>query len=123
LRERLWAIWNAARWQAKLRYGYAQSSAFYDNRAREIIADAGVDLYAGCYANRAQRGSTATSSHAWGAAVDWNPAENAMGTKGCMPKWWVNVWTAKIGDIRWTWGGSWLKLRRDPMHVEVEWLG
>lgn len=123
LQLRLWHVWWAARLQVKRIHGFGESTTYYDNRARAYLHSLKLDVYGGCYNNRKQRGSSATSSHAWGAALDWNPAENAMGTKGNMPKWWIAVWTQRIGDIHWTWGGGWLKLRRDPMHVEVEWLG
>jgi len=123
LKHRLLNIWAAARAEVKKIHGYDESTAYYDNRTRIYLHSLHLDIYAGCYNNRSQRGSTATSSHAWGAALDWNPADNALGTKGNMPKWWINVWTQRIGDIRWVWGGGWLKLRCDPMHVEVEYLG
>jgi hypothetical protein len=39
-----------------------------------------VREFAGCYANRTMRGSTATSLHAWGAAIDFWPAKNGLWT-------------------------------------------
>jgi hypothetical protein len=121
LLKRLWNVWWAARAEVKKIHGYDESTTYYDNRTRAYLSAKHLDVYGGCYNNRSQRGSTATSSHAWGAALDWNPSENALGAKGNMPKWWIDVWTQRIGDIRWKWGGTWL--RRDPMHVEVDYCG
>jgi len=121
LLQRLWNVWWAARIEVKKRDGYNLTSQHYDKATAELLHARKLDVFAGCYNNRSQRGATATSSHAWGAALDWNPSENALGTKGNMPKWWIGVWTQRIGDIRWKWGGAWL--RRDPMHVEVDYCG
>jgi len=121
LEHRLMRIWTAARLEIKMCDGYSHATDYYDTQARKLLHDLHLDCYAGCYAYRPQRGSTATSSHAWGAALDWNPAENALGTRGNMPRWWVNCWTDIIGydgfSLQWGWGGSWK--RCDPMHVEL----
>lgn len=36
----------------------------------------GLNLFGGCYNNRSVRGGRTTSKHAWGAAIDINPAAN-----------------------------------------------
>jgi hypothetical protein len=121
LKHRLNAIWAAARAQVKKRDGYTLTSEHYDKATVEFLHARHLDVFGGCYNNRSIRGGTSMSMHAWGAAVDWNPAENALRTKGNMPAWWIAVWTQRIGDIKWHWGGSWT--RRDPMHVEVYYFG
>lgn len=42
------------------------------------LSELGLDLYGGCYANRAMRGGTALSMHAYAAALDINPAANQL---------------------------------------------
>lgn len=38
----------------------------------------GLDLFGGCYNNRVMRGGTRKSTHAWGIAVDLDPARNRL---------------------------------------------
>jgi len=45
--------------------------------AREI-RDLGLHLYGGCYANRAKRGGTSLSTHAYGLAIDFDPERNRL---------------------------------------------
>ncbi len=40
----------------------------------------GLDVFGGCYNNRAIIGGKATSMHAWGIAVDMDPDHNALNT-------------------------------------------
>ena len=42
------------------------------------VFELGLDLYGGGYANRAQRGGTKLSVHAWGAAFDFDPDHNEL---------------------------------------------
>ena len=123
LKQRLLNVWAAARLEVKKIHGYNLTTAAYDSLTLELISDNNLNVYAGCYNYRPQRGSSKISSHSWGAAIDFNPADNAIGTWGHMPRWFVSVWKQKIGSIRWVWGGSWLKIRKDPMHFEVDYLG
>lgn len=88
-------------WQA---YNYDQSAIDRD----------GVSVYAGAYNHRLVRGSTSKwSNHAYGTAIDINPAKNAMGTKGNMPQVVIDAFTRQ-GAM---WGG-WYSGRTDPMHFE-----
>lgn len=65
------------------------------------------------YENRAVRGATSKSNHAFGLAVDVNALSNVLGTTGDMPAEVVAQWEAEGGD----WGGDWS--RPDPMHFET----
>lgn len=68
--------------------------------------------FGGCYAARAQRGSSKPSLHLWGAAIDLNPSTNQLGTEGDMSPAIVRAFE----DHGWTWGGRWG--RPDPMHFQ-----
>ena len=65
------------------------------------------------YENRAVRGATSKSNHAFGLAIDVNALTNVLGTTGDMPAEVVAQWEAEGGD----WGGDWS--RPDPMHFET----
>lgn len=41
-------------------------------------SDLGLDMYGGCYNKRRMRGGTKWSTHAWGVAVDFDPARNRL---------------------------------------------
>jgi hypothetical protein len=79
------------------------------------IDAAGVSKYAGAYNHRKVRGSrTKWSNHAYGAAIDLNAGENALGVKkGTMPQFVVDAF-CRQGAM---WGG-WYKGRPDWMHFE-----
>ena len=95
-------------------YGYGRTTAEYDVMTYEWLVGRGLDIWGGCFVYRKKRASgTELSTHAYGAADDWNPAENRQGTHGNMPQWWVNIWKSE----NWTWGGDWDN--PDPMHVQA----
>lgn len=108
-------VWQAARWAMKQKHGFDKTSAFYDNRAHEYLAELGLDLFGGTFCYRRIRGSSGLSTHSWAVAIDIDPQHNALGTVGRMPKWFVGCFT------RWgfAWGGEW-KGRKDPMHLELK---
>lgn len=105
-------IWNFARVEMKKKYGYNQTTEFYDNKTRAYLRLYGLDLFGGTFVYRAKRGTVGMSMHAYGIAIDINPAKNPMGKKGVMPEWFVAIFK-KWG---FTWGGSWK--RTDPMHFQ-----
>lgn len=83
-------------------------------RDQTAIDRAGISRYAGAYNHRKVRGSrTKWSNHAYGAAIDINAAENAMGTAGNMPQAVIDAFCRQ----RAMWGG-WYRGRKDPMHFE-----
>jgi hypothetical protein len=47
----------------------------YDQKARELT---GIDLFGGCLNVRKMRGGNAWSMHAWGVAIDLDPARNQL---------------------------------------------
>lgn len=69
--------------------------------------------YGGIYAARPIRGASRLSTHAWGIAIDLNPATNALGTKGSMDPRVVELFKA----AGFTWGGDFTG-RKDPMHFQ-----
>ena len=46
----------------------------------EKIVELGIDLFGGCFAFRAKRGGSSWSMHAWGIAIDLDPARNGLKT-------------------------------------------
>lgn len=84
-------------------------------RSPEALAKAGIDQYDGCYNYRAVRGASHLSMHAYGAAVDFDAAHNALGaTHGRMPPEVVAIFKAE----GWRWGGDYHG-RQDWMHFEA----
>ena len=49
-----------------------------DHYGIEKIQELGIDLYGGCFNFRKMRGGTAWSKHAWGIAIDLDPARNKL---------------------------------------------
>lgn len=107
-------VWDTVRMQMKVKYGYNETSVFYDNKTRAQLRLLGLDLFGGTFVFRRKRGSLGLSMHAYSIAIDINPASNAMGTKGRMPGWFVAIFR-KWG---FTWGGIWKGKGCDPMHFQ-----
>jgi hypothetical protein len=76
----------------------------------------GASAYGGCYAARNIRGSaTAISNHAFGAAIDLDPAHNRLGAKsGKMSL----ITITAFKNQGFLWGGDY-KGRKDFMHFEA----
>lgn len=51
-----------------------------DRHGLDYVRKYGLDLFGGDYVNRPSRSSSATSDHAWGIALDLNPAANGNWT-------------------------------------------
>lgn len=73
-----------------------------------------LKTFGGGYVYRPKRGALKPSTHAWGIAIDLNPATNAMGTPGDMDPRLVAVFEA-AGFV---WGGRWAGRGKDPMHFQ-----
>lgn len=50
----------------------------FDHYGMERLKELGLDLFGGCYANRAMRGGTSLSTHAYACALDINPEANQL---------------------------------------------
>jgi hypothetical protein len=66
----------------------------------------------GGYVWRAMRGSSRLSTHAYGAALDFDAHTNRLGTEGDMAPEVIHVFRTR----GWQWGGYWH--RPDPMHFQ-----
>lgn len=67
----------------------------------------------GCFNIRKKRGSTSTSLHSWGIAVDLNAAWNGFGKTPTLSAKFVKCFT----DAGFDWGGTWSK--PDGMHFQL----
>jgi hypothetical protein len=116
--KRLALVWAYARAMAKKTYGYGRTTEFYDNKSLGWLRSLNLDLYGGGYEYREKRAGGDLSVHSWAIALDWDPVHNAMGTKGAMPKWFVDIWTVADtqSGMAWTWGGKFAN--KDPMHIQ-----
>ncbi|MGM0982297.1 MAG: M15 family peptidase [Pseudomonadota bacterium] len=50
----------------------------HDHYGDERLRELGLHLYGGCYNKRRKRGGSSWSTHAWGVAIDWDPARNRL---------------------------------------------
>lgn len=82
----------------------------------------GMSIYGGAYNFRLMRGGNRLSMHAYGCAVDFDPARNGMGNlKGHMSKFPEIINTFE--QEGWTWGGRWRGASCDPMHFQAARVG
>jgi hypothetical protein len=93
---------------------FLRLESLFEARAPEYAAAVPAgELDDWSYLNRAVRGGSDKSTHAFGLAVDVNALTNVLGTTGDMPEEVVRQWEAEGGE----WGGDWT--RPDPMHFET----
>jgi D-alanyl-D-alanine carboxypeptidase len=84
----------------------------------EKIAALRYDRFSGSYSFRPMRGGSALSMHAYGAAIDWDDADNAQHSH-------QHLFTAASPLIKafldegWDWGGNWSGSSLDAMHVQA----
>ncbi len=84
----------------------------------EKIAALRYDRFSGSYNYRPIRGGSALSMHAYGAAIDWDDADNAQHSH-------KHLFTAQSPLIKafldegWEWGGNWSGGSIDAMHVQA----
>lgn len=67
----------------------------------------------GCFNIRKKRGSSSTSLHSWGVAIDVNAAWNKFGNRPTLSPEFVKCFT----DAGFDWGGTWT--RPDGMHFQL----
>jgi len=73
-----------------------------------------IKTFGGCFSFRPQRTGSKLSTHAWGIAIDLNPATNAQGSAGDMDARVIQI----FHDAGFSWGGEWEGGRCDPMHFQ-----
>lgn len=91
-----------------------------DTHTPDQIRALGLHLYGGCFNDRLKRGGRSKSVHAWGVAVDWDPARNRLQwgrarARLAMPDaaaWW-QAWAAE------GWTGLGPVKNYDWMHVQA----
>ena len=96
---------------------FARIADAYDAEARRLT---GMDLFGGCLNVRKMRGGSAWSMHAWGIAIDFDPARNQL-------KWGRDKARLALPDCRTFWRiweeEGWLSLGRardyDWMHIQA----
>jgi len=107
-------IWNRVRVEVKEAEGYDKTTQFYDDATRARLHELRLDLTGGGYNFRPVTGGSGLSMHAYGIAIDWDPAHNPRGHSGkvTLPGWWFDIWKAH----------GWHDGRHfptpDPMHVQ-----
>lgn len=80
----------------------------------EDLAKFGGNVTAGIYAYRPKKGGSSYSTHAWGAAADFNPDENRFRFNECtFPPLWFDIWERHgfLSGYR-AWG-------HDAMHIQA----
>lgn len=94
--------------------------------ARIVAGESYRVLHLGCFAPRAQRGSSGllASTHSWGIAVDLNPDANKLitnidpeDTRRQTAKDIPDAWIMDAKQEGWFWGGE-FHSRFDPMHFQ-----
>ena len=89
----------------------------FENVFQEIVSQglqSKVTSFGGCFTFRQQRTGAKLSTHAWGIAIDLNPATNQQGTQGDMDSGVMTIFR----NAGFKWGGDWLAPRTDAMHFQ-----
>ena len=77
----------------------------------DLINDLGLDLFGGCFNHRKVRGGKRLSTHSWGIAIDWDPANNRLRWDHTRARFagdayadWLDIWAAygfaNLGRVR-----------------------
>jgi hypothetical protein len=94
------------------------AAPFFKGFINDLVAQGYVIDDLGSFNDRNKKGGTSKSEHAYGNAIDINPARNPFhSTQTDMPKN-ISALAAKWGLI---WGGDWSPGHQDTMHFE--WAG
>lgn len=84
---------------------------------RQAVVDSwGMSVYGGAFNYRLMRGGSKLSMHAYGCAVDFDPARNGLGDSTPYFRNVPQVLNA-FAIEGWTWGGNWS--RPDGMHFQA----
>lgn len=89
-------------------------------RDEGVVGNWGMNLFGGGYNFRVMRGGSALSMHAWGCAVDFDPARNPFGSRKPNFAHCPSVLSAFAVE-GWTWGGAWRK--PDGQHWQAARVG
>ncbi len=82
------------------------------------LDEAGVSVYGGSYNFRLMRESNTLSMHAYGCAIDLDPARNGFHAE--TPNFVNYPWVADAFEAEsWVWGGRWTGRSRDGMHFQA----
>lgn len=109
-------IWNEVRKIIKNKYGFNETSEFYNKKAYEYLNSKRLNICGGSFNVRKMRTSNSWSHHSFGIAIDIDPAKNPMSKKltTSLPSWYIKCWK----QAGFEWGGDW-KNSKDSMHFEV----
>ena len=95
-----------------------------ETHGHEWIVKHGLDVFGGIYNDRSVRNGRAKSKHAWGAAIDLNPAENQnrqrWSARNIGKPGWANMPLAAIRTFkRHGWKSLGETIGRDAMHFQA----
>lgn len=85
-------------------------------KSQRAIDEIGMSVYGGSYNFRKVRGGASLSMHAYGCAVDFDPARNGLGNPNPAMS---RVVIEEFEREGWEWGGHWS--RPDGMHFQAAW--
>jgi len=104
-----------ARKLVKANDGDGHTTAYYDARVMQVLAEHRVNVFSGSFCYRNKRGQDVPSDHAFGIALDFDAEHNAFGQeRGTLPEWFIKSFT----DAGWEWGGQWSGADKDWMHFQ-----
>lgn len=83
-----------------------------------VLREWGADQFGGCFNYRLKRGGNTLSCHAYGAAIDLDPARNGLGDT--TPHFTSNHPVVQAFKAEgWVWGGDWSGRGIDAMHFQA----
>lgn len=84
---------------------------------KKLLTECGANIFGGSYNFRLKRNSNTLSMHAWGCAIDLDPARNGLGDK--TPYFAKYPFVIKaFEDQGAVWGGRWAGSSCDGMHFQ-----
>lgn len=89
-------------------------------RNQDVVDGWGASTFAGAFVYRNKRRGGTLSMHAYGCALDFDPARNAMGNRRPnFAKAGPNAVVAAFESEGWAWGGRWSGASCDGMHFQA----